>query len=305
MTNLDPTRLDALVHARRAAATSPPSELELARALRAFAPPSYDDTRWLAEIRESLVRARSDDTATMRRFGVSGDVDWKRLHERIVPGLSLGIAADDARTLSRLKDRDHWAAAIVARARGLWSDGAPPSLATVCDRLVWRSLHLAGNAKRTPPEIRAHFMRALLPTASGPPEKLVRLLAAHDAGASRTDLRSLREALVRRWLCAQTWDTPPTFATAVRDAADRATDGTFGGRKVFISTVWRGVREQPAFRDLSLEQFKRELVAAHKAGLVSLARADLTAAMDAAAVRESETTHLEARYHFVERERTP
>ena len=98
---------------------------------------------------------------------------------------------------------------------------------------------------------------------------------------------------------AQAW------CVASGSSTERATDGTFGGRKVFISTVWRGVREQPAFRDLSLEQFKRELVAAHKAGLVSLARADLTAAMDAAAVRESETTHLEARYHFVERERTP
>jgi hypothetical protein len=193
---------------------------------------------------------------------------------------------------------------VVARARGFWDAGPPPSLSALCDAIVWRELGLPGAPKRTPAEIRAHFVGRLLPATPGPADRTIRLLAANLAGASRADLRALREALVRRWLVGDdlaATSAAPDFASAVRAAADRATEGVFGEHKVFIRSVWRTLRADPAFRALPLDEFKRRLLDAHKAGLVSLVRADLVAAMDPDAVRESETTHLEARYHFVER----
>jgi len=323
--SLVPDRLDDLVLARIATSRQPPSDAELARTLRPFAPKAYDDARWFAAIHDAVERliagdqlgadrrARGGAAVAARRLGVTGPLPWKRVLERIVPALALGVAADDARSHGRLKDRDQWAAATVARARGLWTDGPPPSLSALCDTIVWRALGLAGSAKRTPPEVRAHFVHQLLPEGSGSAARHVHLLAGKLADASRADLRALREALVRRWLCGQEWrgdvpraaPRPNDFAIAVHDAAEHATDGLFGGRKVFISSVWRGMRAHPAFAAMTLDEFKQRLVAAHKAGLVSLVRADLTGAMDPAAVRESETTHLEARYHFVEKESRP
>lgn len=76
----------------------------------------------------------------------------------------------------------------------------------------------------------------------------------------------------------------------------------FDDRNVFISAVWRSLRGQPPVERMDLDGFKHALVAAHRAGLVSLARADLVAVMDPAEVAASETTAGEARYHFVVRE---
>ena len=74
-----------------------------------------------------------------------------------------------------------------------------------------------------------------------------------------------------------------------------------GWRKVFIASLWR----DPAFHDLPLAEFKQRLLDAHHAGTVTLARADLVAAMDPELVRESETPHQDTRYHFVERGGAP
>lgn len=323
--DLLPERLDHIMLVRIADAPRPPTDAVLAASLRPLAPPTYDDARLTQTVADSVARLHAagaldgsrhavDGAAgTARALAITGPLSWKRLHERFLPGLALGIAAADSRAHGCLKTRDDWAAATVARALDLWSDGPPPRLNAVCDALVWRTLELPGTPRRCPAELRGHFLRQLLPGQAGPPERLVHRLAAREAGAVRADLRALREALVRRWLCARDWAprsaTAPSpggdFASAVRAAADRATDGLFGPRKVFISHLWQSMRAHPAFGALTLTDFKRQLVAAHKAGTLTLARADLSAAMDPELLRESETAHLEARYHFVERGGTP
>ncbi|HUQ06273.1 MAG TPA: hypothetical protein VM261_27400 [Kofleriaceae bacterium] len=311
-----PERLDDLVRARIATRTTAPTAPALASELAPFAPTLAASRRWESEIDDALERTgpRVGDEVQRElatRFG-GGKLQWQPLVTRTIPALALGVAADDKRAIARLAKREDWAAAVTARALGLWHDGPPPRLAAVCDALVWRGLGLAGKPKRTPPEVRSHFVHEILTAGSGPPERLLPLLAARELGIVRADLRALREALVRRWLCGQAWHatgaatvSPATtigdFASAVRDSAAHATDGVFGGRKVFISSLWKGMRAHPAFGALTLDEFKAQLLAAHKAGLLALARADLTAAMDPSAVRESETSHLEARYHFVER----
>jgi hypothetical protein len=76
--------------------------------------------------------------------------------------------------------------------------------------------------------------------------------------------------------------------------ADHA--GRFGNRKVFIAVVHAMLGGDDAIVN---SEFKRQLFAAHRAGLLQLARADLVAAMDPAAVAASETQVDGATFHFV------
>lgn len=310
-------RLQDVLLVRVATAKKPLGLTAIASALRAFAPSTFDEARWNAAVssaHDALVvsgaigadRRVAKPADLFHRLGIAASTSWTRYRDVLLPALALGLPAGDARTLARLAGRDGWAAATMGRALGLWTDGPPPRLGAVCDALVWSALGLGGHAKRTPPEIRAHFLHRTLPAGSGTVERRVHQLAAREAGAVRSDLSALRQALVRRWLCGQEWPAPrarseDSFVAAVRAAADQATEGVFGTRKVFISSVWQRLRSQPDFRTLTLDDFKRELVNAHKAGNLTLARGDLSSAMDTAALTESEITHLEARYHFVER----
>jgi hypothetical protein len=303
----DDERLDALIRARTAGAARLRAA-ELTQALARLAP---------AE-RVTAAAARVAATAGARPpwpvFGLRTAVPWPRLVDRVLPGLGLGVAPDDARAHGRLVDRDAWAAAIVARAHGLWTAGPPPTLAALCDALVWRGLGLAGTPKRSPPEIRAVFATKLT-GETGAHDRQIRIAAAAAVGAARTELRLLRDALARRWLAGAPLGaaTParteppaavdlPALADAVTAAARTATDGVFGERKVFISAVWHRLAASPAAAGLDLARFKQHLIDAHRAGLVALVRADLVGAMDPALVAASETADGDARFHFVIRE---
>jgi hypothetical protein len=323
--DLVPARLDDLTLVRIATLRGAATPAALARELRPLAPSLFNDARWFGAIEQSLsrlrgarqvdARGRATSPATaMKRLGLRVGTPWRTVYNQTLPGLGLAIAAADARAYQRLTDHDAWAGAVVARFRGIWREGPPPSWTVVADTVVWQALRLAGKPKRTPPEIRSHFLRQALGHAAAPPARVLHYLAAHEVSAVRPDLRSLREALARRWLegaeaRAQAPSAPPNplaeFAGAVRDAAAHAVVGVFGRHKVFIAPLWRTLRIHPAVAGMSLEDFKRQLVAANRAGLLSLARADLVAAMDPRDVAESEVRHLEARYHFVDREETP
>lgn len=73
----------------------------------------------------------------------------------------------------------------------------------------------------------------------------------------------------------------------------------FGDRKVFVSALWREAAKDPRMSGLSLDQFKEALVKAHRERMLTLARADLVAAMDTDAVAASEIAADNARFHFV------
>ncbi len=367
---LIPARLDEVLRARLGTSRKAPSASALAHELRALAPATFGDARWFAAIYESMARLRRADArdggpngrgarsrkpsvaAAKKPLGLRAVTPWRQIYDQILPGLGLGIAATDSRTHARLGgDHRAWAAAVVARARHLWRKGSPPPWSATCDALVWSQLDLPGKPKETPPEIQAHFLvRIIGRTAQRSPARLLGLLAARQVEAVRPDLRSLKEALTRRWLSGRdTWteippaapaiespgttsgadsvaptplasgrtESPPqvepvasaldlqALAALVRQSASTATEGVFGRRKVFISRLWQQLRTHPALTAMPLDAFKRQLIAAHKAGLLVLARADLVAAMDPRDVAESETTHVEARYHFVERESEP
>ncbi|MEZ4398500.1 MAG: hypothetical protein R3B06_00670 [Kofleriaceae bacterium] len=307
-------RLDDLVYARLATSPRPLAHAAVVAALRADAPPTCDALSWSTAIFEATARLQASGAvdarrqveggapAAAKRLGGTGTPSWQRLHQRILPALALGIDADDTRAHDRLVGRDAWVAAIVGRARGVWTEGGPPSLGAVCDALVWQGLGLAGRPRRTPGEIRAHFLGQLLGAGGGAPERRAALLAAREVGAVRADVRALRDALVRRWLCGLRWpaagtDSLASFAQRVHLALGRASAGPLGPRKVFIADVWRDA----AFADLPLAAFKAQLLEAHRAGAVRLARADLVAAVEPALVHQSALPHLEATYHVIEK----
>lgn len=297
-------RLEIAVLARVATSSRRPTPAALASALRRFSPatvPGPDWNRWVGEAAE---RTASLDAASEleRRIGLHDKRTWKRLAERVLPALGLGLAASDEKTISRLTGRDEWTAAIAGRALGVWTAGPAPSLSVVCDAYAWRSLGLPGRAKRCPPEVRALFIQRELQTEPGPPDRLLRLFVARELEAARPELRVLRDALVRNWLLGRTLALPNTFAADVRLAARSTHQGVFGGRKVFISAVWDELRRSGRWSTLSIPDFKRRLLDAQRAGSLELARADLVAAMDPRLVADSETLADGASFHFIVRE---
>jgi hypothetical protein len=319
-----PQRLEALILARLTVHAGGLAADALAKQLGRYTPPRLDASAWRSAVEAALAAlhaagaigddgALRDHDAFARRVGKSSARTWAAMTDRVLPALALGVAPDDVKRLGRLTGRDAWAAAIVARALGMWTNGPPPSLSAVCDAFVWRQLGLAGKAKRVPAEIRALFMQRELATEPGAPDRLLRLFAAREVGAPRADLRALRAALVRRWLAGGAFGaaTPAAstgapqgeqFASAVREVASAASAGVFGDRKVFIASIWRDLCARPGWNGLTLEDFKLNLLHAHRRGALVLARADLVAAMDPALVAASETRTDGASFHFVVRE---
>jgi hypothetical protein len=255
-----------------------------------------------------------------RRIGPHTAKDWKRWSTKLLPALALAVAPIDAKALKSLGDRNAWCAAIVGRVLRLWGDGPPPSVATLCDRLVGRELGLAGVPKECPAMIRAHFLRKHIATDMTAPDQLVRQIAVQAIGALNVGFEAILMGLVRAWLTGRELVEPsaseliPRTASsapapsadllvdAVRRAAQHARDGVVGDRKVFISSLWDAVRATPLWSSLLLDEFKAQLVAAHRNQQLALARADFVAGMDPALVAMSETRTDGAMFHFVLRE---
>jgi hypothetical protein len=305
------SRIETLIVARAHVLTAGTNERELVAPLLRFCPKGTADVAWrdtlesaAEELRGSVLSEEYrllDGDELRRRIGPHRVTTWALAADRVLPALALGILADDAKGHAKLSSRDAWAAAIVARERGSWSDGAPPSLPAVCDAVAWQQLGLSTKPKRLPAEVRALFLQRELAIASGSPAVLVRQIAARIVDVPRTDGRSLRDGLVRAWLAEQTIGRKG-FAEQVLATARASRDGVFGDRKVFISEVWRQLRREPAFADLALDDFKRRLVTEHRAGRLVLARADLVSAMSSELVSASETQGDGASFHFVVRE---
>ena len=90
--------------------------------------------------------------------------------------------------------------------------------------------------------------------------------------------------------------TSPIAAAIVNAAKSAPESAKFGDDRVYISDLYviSGASEA-----MSLAAFKEALVAYHRAGQLSLSRADLVEAMAAEKVEASEATYLSATWHFV------
>lgn len=100
----------------------------------------------------------------------------------------------------------------------------------------------------------------------------------------------------RRGLGASELPAGATFL--VQSAAEAIPrERRFSGRKIFISDVHREVQRRGV--EISLDDFKQELVRMHRDRNVVLARADFVAAMDPERVARSETRTDGATFHFL------
>jgi hypothetical protein len=82
-------------------------------------------------------------------------------------------------------------------------------------------------------------------------------------------------------------------------AARACPTGRFGDNKVFINHLCRYLQNEPGFPRLALEEFKRRLTEANAARLLVLSRADMAPDLPQDDVRASETSYLNAHFHFV------
>lgn len=382
MTDVIEDRLETILLARLGIGAKPPGLAALAKVTHRFAPTTLTLPAWRDVVEAALVRMASrglidaarvaKPDALASRIGSSSAKKWEQWQRSLLPALALGLRPEDAVARRKLSLVDGWAAAIAARALGVWTSGPPLSAKQLGDALIWRDLGLSGAPERCPPALHAHFLRTHVAKADGSPSKVLKQLAAQAVRAANADSAALRDALVRQWLTGAAFvTTAPTDATqvdehvasppvasppvasppvasppvtsppaasppmapvtsppapspqvtrppiaapavaplngaslipAAREAAQRAVDGVFGDRKVFISAVWDALRAQPAFAQLALDDFKRALVVALREGHLQLARADYVSAMDPRLVAASETRADGATFHFIVRE---
>lgn len=312
--NVDSSRVETLIVCRAYTIKETASNAELLSPLARFAPAHLTPAAWHAQLESAsdalreTVLAKENRLVTQdelrRRIGAHNVTTWRQLADRVLPTIGLGVSPSDSKTLSKLVTAEAWAAAIVGRARGTWKEGPPPSPSALCDAFAWERLGLQGRAKRLPAEVRGLFLQRELSTAASKYERLLRQLAARELNVPRTDARALRDGIVRMWLTGRDIGrrAPARFADEVIAVVRNAREGLFGDRKVFISEVWEQLRRTTAWAGITLDDFKTQLLAAHRSGDVVLARADLVAAMNPTLVAASETTANGASFHFVVRE---
>jgi hypothetical protein len=205
---------------------------------------------------------------------------------------------------------------LIARSLGL-PDEAARSKATLANACLARSLGVEGR-NLTLFGLRTAAVAASLGVPVKPKlDDVLRISARAISGARTAGTADIVEALAARWLAAATLAPMPDAQRSpsangggtdslnrtvekVLESARSASSRRFGPDKVFIASVWESLRADPEVAALGEAGFKSLLVEAHRHGVLTLARADLVAAMDPADVAASETHHLNATYHFIQ-----
>lgn len=258
---------------------------------------------------------------------------WSEIWRALLPALALALPGAQ---WSEVASADKLRARLIRQHRGL-SLPELPTLTQAVDAQIWQALGLPEAGPVTLGKLRRAVLERTLGTSlrakSIDANEAGRWLASVATGATTRDIAASQRALVGRWLLA-TEATPPTaearestrerghttaqtperetmtttseplslerWAEQVQALADASRAGRFGDERVFIASVWNAAQAGPAALHGSLPAFKARLVEANRAGLLRLHRADLVGAMDEHLVRESETRHINATFHFIE-----
>jgi hypothetical protein len=119
------------------------------------------------------------------------------------------------------------------------------------------------------------------------------MISSNDKDSNRAELTRQASALA-----LTTCSLADLAAAARRAVAAIGHDANerYGARKVFLAAVHAALGGEGA---IELEAFKRRMVAAHRAGLLVLVRADLVAVMPPAAVAASAVSDGCAEFHFL------
>jgi hypothetical protein len=237
---------------------------------------------------------------------------WQSIKSKFLVPKALGQKSTPD-TQKRLTTYDHLAAILLKKTMCL---GAGRTLSEVLTNLVCQELKI--------PEmsdwklVRAELLSKLIGADERLSDKRIKaLLPRQMLGAAKGGVEGLRQVVFTRWTCGKTearasnqdvhamadhaaevFDLP-AFASTVLAAARVCPSGRLGNNKVFINHVWDSLLTEPSFPRLDLNEFKRKLVDAHCAGLLTLSRADMAPDLPAADVQQSETHYQNAEFHFV------
>jgi hypothetical protein len=362
---IDADRLRAVVLVRIAAADPGVTTPEIADDLAPLVPLRGAAAAWRAmldnEIR-ALAAAGLVDLAAGRVtaseagvaraaifLGHKGNVPraWDVLEVRLL-AKALGLERESAKRINALATADGLRATIVQKAFGLKIKGAAtPSrlragLAAVAlarafgNQFKSEQAGKAGFSAKAARLLAAQLARK--PRDFGTDSRLVAALAAEHVGATRSGLRELQQAVLRRYLEAGPAaptplprrtpakaqpprprliePTPPEarpepqppasarpdlagFARQVLELAGRTAHGWPGNRKAYISHVWQSVREARSSWGLTEIEFKCMLAEAHRTGSLVLANADLKGDGSAKDLQQSAVVYRNAVFHFV------
>lgn len=271
-------------------------------------------------------RGRRAGLATLGVAALPGKVDWRAVKKHLLApalGFTLSTTKLSAKTVL---DTERVRARILKQRYKL-PIGDHPTLVQAADALAWRALGVDTKEPLTLEGIRTVLLNrelgAVKPQAH---DSALAQLAARAVEARRADANELQMTVLRRWatgvevvlsasdakvangaaVVAKPTVAEPrvpeyddrAFAERVLTAARTSPTGRFGENKVFISHVFRRLRDEGAVAADS-DAFKDRLVAVHRGDLLTLSRADLVSAMDPKDVDSSEANYLGATFHFV------
>jgi hypothetical protein len=233
---------------------------------------------------------------------------WGSIQAKFLLPRALGHANASEQERKRLNTQDKLAALLLTRSLQL-PQGSEASLKNALEALVCQKL---GFPKLCSLE---ELKEVVLSDRLKSPEKLtgkqlLKQVPQILLGTKKAGLPPLRDIALLGWADAVSPDRNlapipvaeldlPAFAAAVQTAARTSSTGWFGDNKVFISHVWRRLKEATQIGSLDCSAFKRKLVEASAQGLLVLSRADLVQVMDPVDVDESATSVQNATFHFI------
>lgn len=324
---LDRQKYDMLVMARLATDTKSRLTVGILRkALQPYVEQHLSTAEQRSYLAQSIVRldARGDivakplgltdaGRARLRSFwGAKKTVTWQTLKKYYMTPKALALEPTD-KVRKRIADKNGLRASILWRNHQL-PQPAPPTLLQAVDALVWNELGIDEDGPLSLNKLRVHVLHRMLGTQRAlSRNKLEQMAAARAVGSDGLKPDHLRLALVQTWLFQRDASsapetmpvtTPIALAQFARDVLEIAggvhDDGRFGDRKVFISAIWDQIQHRTMYDSLTLASFKGYLLRANQADLLRLHRADLVPVMPMAHVLASETTYMNATFHFVE-----
>jgi hypothetical protein len=306
---------------------------DVSRALKPFAEHRWSSGEWSTQLdetlaalescglvqqtaRKGLVLTREGRAKALEFIGeqrLPKGLTWKKLRLTYLTARALGLPASHA-NLKQLGTASGLRAVLVQKQLGLDGVGTR-SLAQVRDELCWKQLSVETDKPFTLAAVQSFLLgKVLQASREVKPSQAMEQLAARSVGARRTEAESLRLAAFQSWLLPTaeplpssapsrdsgpaprpTEDGLPAFVERVLHTARNSATGRFGEDRVFISHVWRAMREH----GLDEKSFKNRLVEANQKRLLSLSRADMVELMDPSDVATSEIRHLGATFHFI------
>ncbi|MGE0626653.1 MAG: hypothetical protein AB7O43_02430 [Hyphomicrobiaceae bacterium] len=270
---------------------------------------------------------------------------WTDLRDGLLTAAALGLTRESATRIKGLAKPDRLRGEILASAFGFKLRGAPsPSrlrseLALIALERAFGQKIKSGISPRT--GFNAKTARLLAcqlldkPRDVGTDSRLVILLAAQVAAAPRTDIDSVRLALLRRYarsagqlkpaMTESPRRSPPVdlapvpaapppaskrpaaanrpgldgFARAVQRIAKDHAEGWPGSRKAFVSAVWQAISTHHPDWGLSPIEFKAMLAEAHRTGHLVLATADLKDKSQLRQLQDSAIAYKNTVWHLI------